>query len=184
MFVVLILLHFFFRSKNRQFFKKGITFSIITTGFAGMIFDLIIIFTFQSIYGYVFSWIGILVAFFMAGAACGAMIITTVLARIRNCLKLFIKIELAIICFSFAFPFVILAAHEHLGHLDVFFIFRMFFLVISFISGLLTGSQFPLANRRAPGCPRARSARPARAPAPPRPEIPARPRSGAARCGR
>jgi spermidine synthase len=147
MFVVLILLHFFFRSKKRQFFKKSITFSIITTGFAGMIFDLIIIFTFQSIYGYVFSWIGILVAFFMAGAACGAMIITTVLARIRNCLKLFIKIELAIICFSFAFPFVILAAHEHLRHLDVFFIFRMIFLVISFISGLLTGSQFPLANK-------------------------------------
>ena len=145
--VILFLLHFFFRSKNRQFFQKSISLSIITTGFTGMIFDLMIIFTFQSIYGYVFSWIGILVASFMAGAACGAMIITTVVARIRNCLKLFIKIELAIICFSIAFPFVILAAHEYLGRLDVFFIFRMFFLVISFISGLLTGSQFPLANK-------------------------------------
>ena len=75
------------------------------------------------------------------------MIITTVVARIRNCLKLFIKIELAIICFSIAFPFVILAAHEYLGRLDVFFIFRMLFGVLSFISGLLTGSQFPLANK-------------------------------------
>ena len=57
------------------------------------------------------------------------------------------KIELTIICFSVAFPFVILAAYEYLGHLDAFFIFRMLFLVLSFISGLLTGSQFPLANK-------------------------------------
>jgi spermidine synthase len=124
LFILFLLLYFFIRSRNRQF-----------------------IFTFQSIYGYVFSWIGILVASFMAGAACGAMITTTVVTRTRSCLKLFIRIELAIICFSVAFPFVILTAHEYLGRLDVFFIFRMFFLVISFISGLLTGSQFPLANK-------------------------------------
>ena len=147
LFIIFILLCFFFRSKNRQFFGKGISLSIFTTGFAGMIFALMIIFTFQSIYGYVFSWIGILVASFMAGAACGAMITTTVVTRIRSCLKLFIKIELAIICFSIAFPFVILAAHEYLGRLDGFFVFRVFFLVISFISGLLTGSQFPMANK-------------------------------------
>jgi len=147
LFVILLLSYFFFRSKKRQFFQESISLSIITTGFAGMIFDLMIIFTFQSIYGYVFSWIGILVASFMAGAACGAMIITSVLERIKNCFKLFIEIELAIICFSIAFPFVFLAAQAYLGGLDVFFISRMLFLVISFISGLLTGSQFPLANK-------------------------------------
>jgi spermidine synthase len=75
------------------------------------------------------------------------MIITSVLERLRNCLKLFIKIELAIICFAIAFPLVFHAAQAHLGGLDFFFIFRMIFLVISFISGLLTGSQFPLANQ-------------------------------------
>jgi len=74
LFVLLLLLYFFLRSKNKRFFQEGISLSIITTGFAGMIFDLMIIFTFQSIYGYVFSWIGILVASFMAGAACGAML--------------------------------------------------------------------------------------------------------------
>ncbi|MBW2466685.1 MAG: spermine synthase [Deltaproteobacteria bacterium] len=147
LFVIMLLSYFLFRSKKTQFLQKSISLSIITTGFAGMIFDLMIIFTFQSIYGYVFSWIGILVASFMAGAACGAMIITTALARIKNCLKFFIKIELAIICFAIAFPLVFHAAQAHLGGLDFFFIFRMIFLVISFISGLLTGSQFPLANQ-------------------------------------
>jgi len=142
-----LLLYFIFRPRNRQFLQGGITLSIITTGFAGMMFDLMIIFTFQSIYGYVFSWIGILVASFMAGAACGAMLITTVLGRIKNYFKVFKIIELAIICFSIAFPFVFLAMPSNPDNPEVFFLFKMLFLTLSFISGFLTGSQFPLANR-------------------------------------
>jgi spermidine synthase len=147
MFAIFLLLYFFFRSKNIRFFRQGISLSIITTGFAGMIFDLMIIFTFQSIYGYVFSWIGLLVAFFMAGAACGAMLITKVLARIKNCFKLFKEIELAIICFSIAWPLIFHGVHAYLSSSDVFLFFRILFLVISFICGLLIGSQFPLANK-------------------------------------
>ncbi len=146
LFAVLLLLYLFFRPKKRQFFQGSISLSIITTGFAGMIFDLILIFTFQSIYGYVFSWIGLLVASFMAGAACGAMFITKVMARIENCFKFFIKIDLAMICFSIALPFIFHAVHAYLFSPGVFFFFRMLFLVISFISGILIGSQFPLAN--------------------------------------
>jgi spermidine synthase len=147
LFVILLLLYFIFRPRNRQFLQGGITLSIITTGFAGMMFDLMIIFTFQSIYGYVFSWIGILVASFMAGAACGAMLITTVLGRIKNYFKVFKIIELAIICFSIALPFVFLAMPSNPGNSGVSFLFKMLFLIISFISGFLTGSQFPLANK-------------------------------------
>jgi spermidine synthase len=147
MFVFFLLLYLIFRSKNIRLFRSGVSLSIITTGFAGMIFDLMIIFIFQSIYGYVFSWIGLLVAVFMAGAACGAMIITTVMARIKDCFRLFQKIELLIISFSVGFPFIFHAVHSFLGSPDAFFFFRMLFLVISFISGLLIGSQFPLANK-------------------------------------
>jgi spermidine synthase len=147
LFIIFLFLYFFFRSKNIWFFRAGIPLCIITTGFTGMIFDLILIFTFQSIYGYVFSWIGLLVASFMAGAACGAMLITIFWARIKNGFKLFVKIELAIICFSIGLPFIFLAVRGYLYSLDVFLFFRMIFLVISFICGLLIGSQFPLANK-------------------------------------
>ena len=58
----------------------------------------------------------------------------------------FIKIDLAIICFTFGFPFVFLTVHKYLGSPGVFFL-RALFLVISFICGLLIGSQFPLANK-------------------------------------
>jgi spermidine synthase len=145
--IFFLLFYFFFRSKNIQFLQSGIPLAIITTGFAGMIFDLMLIFAFQSIYGYVFSWIGILVASFMTGVACGAMLITTALARINNCISLFIKIELAIICFSIGCPLIFLAVHAYLGSPGVFFFFKMLFLVVSFIGGFLVGSQFPLANK-------------------------------------
>jgi spermidine synthase len=147
MFALFILLYLIIRSKNKLLFRPGVSFSIITTGFAGMIFDLMIIFIFQSMFGYVFSWIGLLVAVFMAGAACGAMLITAVMERIKDCFRLFQKIELAIICFSVGFPFVFYAVHAYPGSPDAFFVFRMLFLVFSFISGLLIGSQFPLANK-------------------------------------
>ncbi len=147
LFVIFLLLFFFFRSKNIQFLRAGIPLSIMTTGFAGMIFSLMLIFTFQSIYGYVFSWIGLLVASFMAGAALGAMLVTRALAGIKNDLKLFIKIDLAIICFSIGLPLIFLAVHACLDSPGVSFFPRILFLVISFICGLLIGSQFPLANK-------------------------------------
>jgi spermidine synthase len=83
----------------------------------------------------------------MAGAACGAMLITTALARIEDCLKFFRKIELSIICFSMGLPLIFHGVHAYLSSPDASLFFRMLFLVISFICGLLIGSQFPLANK-------------------------------------
>ncbi len=144
--VTLILLYILFRRRNRQSLQSGISFSIVTTGFAGMMFDLVVIFAFQSIYGYVFSWIGILVASFMAGAACGAMLITAFLPRINDYLRAFTAIELAIICFAIGLPVVFLAVPTYPGDPAAVIYFKILFLAISFVSGFLTGSQFPLAN--------------------------------------
>ena len=145
-FVILLLVYLIFRPRKRHFFRGGISLSIITTGCAGMMFVLLIIFAFQSMYGYVFSSIGVLVASFMAGAACGAMLITSLMGRIKNNYKIFLGFELAIICCSIAFPVVLLAEPAYLSGPEHFFIFMTLFLTISFISGFLTGSQFPLAN--------------------------------------
>jgi spermidine synthase len=146
-FVIIILLYFIVRSRGRRFFQGGIPLAIFTTGFAGMIFDLMLIFTFQSIYGHVFSWIGLLVASFMAGAACGALLVAIIMDRIRDCIGFFARIELAIIGFSIGCLLIVLIPYADLGDPDAFFWFRYLFLVISFISGSLIGSQFPLANK-------------------------------------
>ena len=147
LFVIFLLLYFIVPAKRKRFFRGGIPLAIFTTGFAGMIFDLMLIFTFQSIYGHVFSWIGLLVASFMAGAACGAMLVAIVMDRIKDCFKFFARIELAIICFSIGCLLIVFIPNANLGGPDAFLLFRSLFLVISFISGSLIGSQFPLANK-------------------------------------
>jgi spermidine synthase len=145
-FLVLLLIYYVLFSRMRRFYRVAIPFSIISTGFAGMMFDLLLIFTFQSMFGYLFSWIGLLVASFMAGAAGGAIVITRVLSRISDLLGALIKSELGLVLLSGGFPFVFLAAHHFLGDPRAS-IFRSLFLAISFLGGFLIGIQFPLANR-------------------------------------
>jgi spermidine synthase len=145
--VMLLVLFYVLRSRTVRVFRAGIPLSVFTTGLAGMILSLVLIFAFQSIHGYVFSWIGLLVAAFMAGAACGAMLMTTLLDRIGDRFALFKRIELAIMCFSIGCPFMILGANAYLGFPDRSSFFSLIFLLISFLSGFLIGSQFPLANK-------------------------------------
>ncbi|MBM3470844.1 MAG: spermine synthase [Armatimonadetes bacterium] len=147
LFATLVLLYVLFRPRTARLLRAGIALCIFTTGFAGMIFGLMLIFAFQSIHGYVFSWIGLLVASFMGGAACGAMLIAAALDRMKSPFRLFAGIELAIIGFSLACPSMILAANAYLGSPEAFSLLAPLFLVVSFVSGLLVGSQFPLANK-------------------------------------
>ncbi len=143
----LLLIFVFIRSRSKRHFRAGVPIAIITTGFAGMLFSLIIIFAFQSVYGYVFSWIGLLVASFMAGAAAGAMLITNALTRIKNGLKFFRSIEAVIICFTILLPFILFVVNLYSGSQSALLFFRILFMILSFISGLLVGAQFPLANK-------------------------------------
>lgn len=135
------------RSRDVDLFGSGIPLCIATTGFAGMIFDLALIFTFQSIYGLVFSWIGLLVTSFLAGAAVGAMIMTSLLSRIKDSLRLFLGTDMAVICFSLVLPLVFLVLQPYFGSPGAFLSLKMLFLVMSMVSGTLVGAQFPLANK-------------------------------------
>ncbi len=145
--VILLLLFFLLPTRKMPVSRTGIPVAIVTTGFAGMIFDLMLIFAFQSTYGYVFSWIGLLVALFMAGAACGAMLTSGILARTRDTLRLFAGIELAMVGWSFGWPLIFLAVHSFPGTPGLFLLSKALFLLISLVCGVLTGAQFPLANR-------------------------------------
>lgn len=141
--VVMIL---FFRKYQRAR-RSGLPFCVATTGFAGMMLDLVLIFSFQVIYGYVFAWIGLLVSFFMAGAAAGAMVVTSFLEKIKNDKKFFIIIDFAIIGFSLILPFIFFAISSYLQRPAAFIFLKAVFLFLSFVSGFLIGAQFPLANK-------------------------------------
>ncbi len=125
----------------------SMTYSLFTTGLTGMIFSLGVIFTFQTLYGYLYYQIGLLIAIFMFGIASGSFFITKFLERIKKESLLFLKTEIAIILFSFLFPFVFLAPSQHLENKAVYLTLYGAILIISFISGMFIGLQFPLANK-------------------------------------
>jgi len=127
--------------------RHSITYSIFTTGLTGMVFSLAIIFAFQTLYGYLYHQIGLLIAIFMFGIASGSFFITKRFDRIKNDSLLFLKTEIAIILFSILFPFIFLAPSHNLENKVVYFILYGIVLIMSFLSGMFIGFQFPLANK-------------------------------------
>jgi spermidine synthase len=59
-----------------------------------MIFNLAIIFAFQTLYGYLYHQIGLLIAIFMFGIALGSFLITRRLDQIKKDSLLFLKTEM------------------------------------------------------------------------------------------
>lgn len=147
LFIALTLIFLIVRSKIKGLSKISIPLCIATTGFAGMIFDLALIFTFQALYGYVFHWIGLLVTSLMVGIAVGSLWMTHLLGRIKRDLVSFLRLEGAIVIFSLILPLIFLFFHPHMAHPGVSLLVQVVFLVLSFLSGLLIGAEFPLANK-------------------------------------
>ena len=136
-----------FGLKFKRLYNLGIPFSIATTGFSSMIFNLAIILSFQIIYGYVFYWIGILVSVFMLGVVSGGLVFTLNLEKIKLTFRVYMKIEAAVIIFSFICPFIFLSLYTGLYFPGIYLIIKAVFLVFCFIAGFLTAAEFPLANK-------------------------------------
>jgi spermidine synthase len=143
LFIVIIFVSFLLL--QRKYKKISIPFAIATTGFSAMIFELILLLSFQIFYGYVFYEIGLLITAFMGGMAAGSLIITSCFRHIRRELTLFKGIEIAITVFSFSL-FLLFYCLDVISSSKTISI-HILFLFLLFISGLLTGIEFPIANR-------------------------------------
>lgn len=133
-------------SRRQRAVSNGVAWCIATTGFAGMVFDLALIFAFQAMYGYVFSWVGLLITAFMAGSACGAIIMNSALPNVTDERRLFVKIDIAVICYSLTLPMLFLILRPVLDSPAALGSLRYAFLPALFVGGSLVGLQFPLAN--------------------------------------
>ena len=71
----------------------------------------------------------------------------SLLVRIKKSFAFFIRIEFAIVLFSGILPVIFLLFHSYSELLAISIHTQILFLILSFISGFLIGSQFPLANK-------------------------------------
>jgi spermidine synthase len=127
--------------------KTVIPLCVATTGFAGMIFDVLLILSFQVFYGYVYYLMGLLLTAFMAGTGVAAFIMTSKLGKIGSEKSLFLSFETGIMVFSVLLPVVVLRALPALEKAGGVIIIHALFFFLCFSAGGIIGGEFPLANR-------------------------------------
>jgi predicted membrane-bound spermidine synthase len=117
--------------------------AIGASGFAGMGLEIILLFAFQSFYGYVYQQLGLIFTAFLIGTALGALRGMKSKAAPRT---LMIKQDLSLACIALAFPFLLIFIQQHalaLENLSAWFIFPFLTLII----GFMVGAQFQAAAR-------------------------------------
>jgi len=125
----------------------SLPYAIFASGFADMMLDLAIIFTFQTLYGYLYHQIGLLITLFMVGIALSSFLITRNLDRIKKEKRFFLATELAFILFALFLPFVLTIPSHYLEKTAIYILLYGIFLLMSFLCGALVGLQFPLATK-------------------------------------
>jgi spermidine synthase len=134
---------FFLRKPHAS--RLSLPFAILTSGFADILLDLAIIFTFQAVFGYLYHQIGLLITVFMLGVASSSFTITRRLGKMKKASLLFLLTELGFVAFSIVLPLVFTAPTLHGESPILSLLLYTLFLVMSFLCGTLVGLQFPLA---------------------------------------
>jgi len=131
-------------SKNR---RGGILTAIGATGYSEIVFQIVVILSFQIIYGYLYYKLGLILTAFMIGLFLGSLYITNRLDKIKDHFSLFIKVQAAVVLYPmflpFIFKFVARGDSEQLLWIGSNAIFPLLPIIAGFIGGL----QFPLGNR-------------------------------------
>jgi len=132
---------------RRPFARTALLWSVGTTGFAGMAMELVLLYTFQVLYGYVYSMIGLVVGVFMFGLVVGSAAMNRMLRRgasspaQRPGLRSLVVLDLAV--GVFAAGLVLVLAALRLSAADRTVQGVTFALVAT--AGAMVGLVFPLA---------------------------------------
>jgi spermidine synthase len=127
--------------------KNIIALAILVTGFSQMSLQIIILLSFQLIYGYLFYHLGFLLTAFMAGLSLGALLIIRISPQLRNATKTFIYTQAAIFIYCLLLPlflkFLSISSGAPVGSFGA----NILFPLAAQLSGFIAGMQFPLANK-------------------------------------
>lgn len=119
---------------------------VAATGFSSMLFDLAVLYAFQALFGYVFSWIGVLAACFMAGAAFGGWFTTRRLKHMTAIKRWFFFSELWVTAAALLLGAVIMFLLPAAAWMGRELLLQLLFLLTAAAAGFSTGLQFPLAE--------------------------------------
>jgi len=125
------------------FFMRSIAAGMYITGFTASSFEILIIFTFQTFYGYVYSAIGIIIAIFMGGLALGSIYGN----RLTVTRKHFAMAQVLLVLYAILFP-VFWSFQKTTGNSNAGLV--LFFLITILLSAI-TGFQYVVGTKLLPG---------------------------------
>jgi spermidine synthase len=119
---------------------KPLLLGIYTGGFAGSAIELLLIMTFQILYGYVYNYTGIIITVFMSGLALGALYREKIL---KTSINGFMLLQLVIILYASLLPIMIMLLSSLIlpGIL-----LHSIFILLTLIISIVTGMQFSLGS--------------------------------------
>ncbi|MGQ9456792.1 MAG: hypothetical protein ACUVS5_00725 [Anaerolineae bacterium] len=121
--------------------------AVAFTGFGGMAADLLVIFAFQALRGYLYGQIGALVASFMGGLALGSVAMARWLGRGHLRVgRAFLLVEVALVGFWALLPAAFWALARPFQPQWVESFLPAFLYGLNALAGLLVGLQFPAAS--------------------------------------
>ncbi|HHT9137078.1 MAG TPA: hypothetical protein ACFYEK_07540 [Candidatus Wunengus sp. YC60] len=140
--------------------KTNCLIALATTGFTGIALEIVLLYAFQNIYGYIYERMGVIVAVFMVGLALGGYLMNQIIKKIQNpkseisnrCLLptvldsywwviILIIFEGIIGCYAIILPFIIHALSSYSIGAEIGLT------CFIGIAGVLTGLEFPLVNK-------------------------------------
>lgn len=127
--------------------------AIAATGIAGMAFDLVVVFAFQSFYGYVYERIGLLIPAFMAGLALGGWLMTqrvnrlgeTGFSGVQRGRVLLVTADAAVLGYAVLLPLMLLGLSNLPMHPWSQNLIQLLLLLMNALGGFLVGLEFPVA---------------------------------------
>ncbi len=119
---------------------KPLLLGIYTGGFAGSSIELLLIMTFQILYGYVYQYTGIIITVFMSGLALGALYREKIM---NTSIRGFMMLQLVIVLYALFLPIMIMLLNKLIlpGIL-----LHTVFIFLTLIISMVTGMQFSLGS--------------------------------------
>jgi spermidine synthase len=127
--------------------RTRILYSVTVFGLTGISLEILIVFSFQVFFGYLYYQIGILLALFMVGLAMGSFTFSYYPRSKPLHMRTLVIFQFALACFCLGLAFMLVHFPDWLSFGDHSFLYRQTFSVVTLVAGFLGGAHFPLANR-------------------------------------
>ena len=133
--------------KNRKGRFRSMLIAIGTTGFSEIVFEIVVILSFQIIYGFLYYKLGLILTSFMIGIFLGSAYMTKRLKDIKDSYSVFIWIQISVVLLPLVLRFILYYLSQTGSYKISWVGSNLIFPSLPLIAGFIGGLQFPLGNK-------------------------------------